>query len=256
MISIKNTTNLAGVTISGDFDDLYSLVEALYTITIDEYSEKQQNYIDMSTRVLGLCYDIRHAYQGDRDIELVDNNMTEDKMKWHSIIVPKNNVYYSCNYLYPEMFFVMLALNELIKLRIRDLTRTKYILKEAMDKRVIWDDTIAIIRLFQAEFVKCVKETMAPGTFTRWLTIMNSDIIGIKDITGQYVDVLNINYINMTKEKRLKNLYSMARRIAQFESDNDHKDIRAVVTEAAREYRCAPGMIRLEGVEYPEEFEW
>lgn len=37
--------------------------------------------------------------------------MTEDKMKWYSIIAPKNNLYFSCNYLYPEMFFAMLALN-------------------------------------------------------------------------------------------------------------------------------------------------
>ncbi len=32
----------------------------------------------MSTRVLGVCYDVRHAYQGDREIELVDNGMTAE----------------------------------------------------------------------------------------------------------------------------------------------------------------------------------
>lgn len=256
MISIKNTENLAGVTISGDYNDLYNLVEAFHEITINEYSEKHQRYVEISTRVLGVCYDIRHAYQGDREVELVDNNMTEDKMKWHFIIVPKSNVYYSCNCLYPEMFFVMLALNKLVELRIRDLTKAKYIYREAMDKRVIWDDTIAIIRLFQAEFVQCVKSTFGKASFARWINVMNSDYIGIEDIAGQYIDLLNIRYIHMTKEKRLKSLPSIAKRIAQFRYDNDHKEIKEVVTEAAREYGCEPGFIRLQGIEYPEDFEW
>ena len=37
MIIIKNTENLAGVSISGDVYDLDKLVDALYTITIDEF---------------------------------------------------------------------------------------------------------------------------------------------------------------------------------------------------------------------------
>ncbi|MDA8233408.1 MAG: hypothetical protein M0Z31_01105 [Clostridia bacterium] len=256
MITITNTPNLTGVTISGDFSDLYNLVEAFHEITIDEYSEKHHRYIEISTRVLGLCYDIRHAYQGDRAVELVDNDMTEDKMKWHSIIAPKNNVYYSCNYLYPEMFFIMLAMNELIELRIKDLTKTKFIYKEALDKKVIWDETIALIRLFQAEFVKCVKDTFSEASFARWLNLMNGSYTGIEDIAGQYVDLLNIKYINMTKEKRLKNLSSMAKRITEFRYDNDHKEIKEVVMEAAKEHQCEPGAIRLRGIDYPDDFEW
>ncbi len=256
MISIKSTENLTGVTISGDYDDLCNLVDALHEITINEHSEKHHRYIEISTRILGLCYDIRHAYQGDRAVELVDNNMTEDKMKWHSIIAPKSNVYYSCNYLYPEMFFVMLALNALVELRIKDLTKAKYIYKEAMDKKVIWDDTIATIRFFQAEFVKCVKNIFTEATFARWMNVMNSDYTGIEDIAGQYVDLLNIKYINMTKEKRLKNLSSIAKRVAEFRYDNDHKEIKEVVTEAAKERGCEPGSIDLQGIEYPQDFEW
>ncbi|HEY5585311.1 MAG TPA: hypothetical protein VIK78_12595 [Ruminiclostridium sp.] len=256
MISIKNTENLTGVTISGDFNDLYNLVDAFHSITIDEYSEKHQSHIEMSTRVLGLCYDVRHAYQGDREVELVDNNMNEDKMKWHSIIAPKSNVYYSCNYLYPEMFFVMLGLNELVELRIRDFTKAKYIYKEAMDKKVIWDDTIAIIRLFQSEFMKCVKEVLTEASFIRWLKVMNGDYLNIEHIAGQYVDLINIKYINMTKEKRLKNLSSIAKRIAEFMYDEEHKEINEVVTVAAREGGCAQNDIRLQGLEYPEDFEW
>jgi hypothetical protein len=254
MISIKNTPNLTGVIISGDFDDLYNLVEAFYAITVNEYSENHQEYLKVSIRVLGLCYDIRHAFMGDREVELVENHMTEDKMKWHSLIAPKSNVYYKCNCLYPEMFFVMLALNELVKLRIRDLAKTSY--KEAMDKKVVWDSTIAIIRLFQAEFAKCVKATLTEGSFARWLNVMNNDYIGIETIAGQFIDLLNIKYLRMTKEKRLKNLSSIAKRIAEFRYDNDHKEIKEAVAEGAREHGCEPEDLSLEGIEYPEGIEW
>lgn len=256
MITIKNTPNLTGVAISGDFNDLYNLVGAFHDIVIDEYSKKHHQFIDISTRILGVCYDIRHACQGDREVELVDNHMNEDKMKWHSIIVPKNNVYYSCNCFYPEMFFVMLALNELVELRNKDLTKAEYTYKRAMDKKVIWDETIAIIRLFQAEFVKCVKSTFTDTTFVRWINIMNGDYIGIEDIAVQYIDLLNFKYINMTREKRLKKLYSIARRIAEFRYDKDHIEIKKVVIKAAREHGCVQGDIQLQGFDYPDNFEW
>lgn len=54
MVIIKNTENLAGVSISGDFNDLDKLVDAFYAITIDELSEKYQTYIAISTRVRAL----------------------------------------------------------------------------------------------------------------------------------------------------------------------------------------------------------
>ncbi len=256
MIFIKDTPNLTGVTISGDYDDLNNLVDALHQITISDYDDKHLQYVEISTRVLGLCYDIRHAYQGDREVELVKNHMTEDKMKWHSLIVPKSNVYYSCNCLYPEMFLVMLALNSLVELRIRDLTKSRYIYKEAMDKNVIWDDVIATIRLFQAEFAKCVQGTLSKATFVRWLNVMNSININIRDIAGQYIDMLNIKYIGMSKEKRLKNLSAIAKRIAQFSDDDTHMEIKEVVMKAAREYKCQPGAIKLQGMEFPQDIEW
>ncbi len=79
MIKIETTPNLAGVRISGDYDDLYNLNNALYDITIDEFAEVNKEYIDMSMRLLGLSYDIRHASQGDRDVEAVDNGMDRER---------------------------------------------------------------------------------------------------------------------------------------------------------------------------------
>lgn len=259
MIIIKNTPGLAGVTICGDYNDLYHLVEAFHEITINEDSQthrKYHQYFGISIRVLGVCYDIRHAYQGDREVELIDNDMTEHKMKWHSIIAPNKNVYYSCNVLYPEIFLVMLALNALIKLRVKSLTKAKSIPREFADARVAWDKTIATIRIFQAALAECVRQTLTKATFTRWVNVMSNDHTDIKNIMGQYVDLLNIRHINMSKEKRMKNLSPVAKRIAEFNYNKDHREIKDVVTRAAEEYKCEPGAIRLRGIEYPEDFVW
>ncbi len=256
MLKMKSTDNYAGVTISGDFNDLESLVDAFHEITIDEFSDKHVKYIDMSTRVLGLCYDVRHAMQGDRDVELIDNGMDEDKMRFHSVITPKHNVYYTCNCLYPEMFFIMLALNELVKLRITELVKSKYGYNDALHKKVIWDKSIATIRNFQAEFMECVRNVLTEASFTRWLNIMNSDYINIEDIAHQYVDVYNIKYINMTRDQRLKNLSKIAKRIIEFNADGEHREIKRVVKEAAIKYGCSEGNIRLKGIEYPEDIVW
>lgn len=60
----------------------------------------------------------------------------------------------------------------------------------------------------------------------------------------------------MTKEKRQKNLSSIAKRITEFRFDNDHKEIKEKVSETAKLHRCDPGAIRLKGIDYPEEYEW
>ncbi len=75
-------------------------------------------------------------FQSPGGIEIVENGMDRDKMKFHEIITPEKNVYYSCNYLYPEMFFCMIAINNLIMLRVKDLTKTKYVFSEMIHNKV------------------------------------------------------------------------------------------------------------------------
>ena len=254
MIIIRNTENLAGVEISGDFYDFNDLYDALHVIAISEESDKHTQYIDISTRLLGFCYDLRHAFQGDREVDLVDNMMNEEIMAFHSTIMPKNNVYYKFNYLYPEMMFVMLAMNALVNIRIRELAKSKY--DEAFDRNVIWDNVIWAVRGFQAAFAKCVKNTLTQNSYARWQKFMSVKYSFIEDICGQYIDIQNIKYIALDKENRLKRLNTFAKRIAEFRYDAEHDEIKEVVTEAAIENSCQEGDILLEGLEYPDHIEW
>ncbi len=256
MIKLQNTENLTGVSISGDFYDLDNLVDALHKITIDEFSETNSEYVDMSTRVLGVCYDIRHALQGDREIVLMDNNMDNEKMRYHSTITNTNNVYYKCNCFYPEMFYVTLALNRLVKIRVKELSKKNYSYDCYTDKNVVWDDTIAVIRNFQSEFAKCVKELITERSFVMWLKYMNEENFFISDIYHQFLDILNLQYIKMTKEKRLKNLTKISKRIVEFDYDMEYEDIQKSINEAAIKYNCPKSEIIFEDMEYPRVTEW
>ena len=105
MLHTKPTEHLTGITIQGDYNDFFELVESIYRITgLDD--NRTSFYYGVKNRLLGICYDIRHAFMGDRDIVLEDNGMRENIMKWHEQITPTQNVYYSVEVLFPEAIFV------------------------------------------------------------------------------------------------------------------------------------------------------
>lgn len=54
----------------------------------------------------------------------------------------------------------------------------------------------------------------------------------------------------------MKNLNTIAKRIAEFRTDAEHSEIKEVVAEAAKEYSRCEGDIRIEGIEYPDEILW
>lgn len=256
MIQIDNTENLAGVTISGDFYDFYNLVEAFYAITISEDDEKNSRYYDNSTRVLGLCYDIRHAYMGGRGISLVDNGMDKDLMEFHSQLTPEKNVYFECNYLYPEMFFVMMAINELLEMYIRKNSKPKNDYSGAQNKAVIWDNHIAMLRSLQAAFNQCMKETFTPSTYSRWLNIVNDRYSDVLTMSGFFLDHHNLEFLKLNKEQRRKKLSTVAKRIAEHQYDPLHNKYKLEAEEAAKQYGCSPSNLRHPDLEYPEVIEW
>lgn len=105
ILQTKPTEHLMGITIQGDYNDFSELVDSIYSI-IGLGEESDDMYYGVKNRLLGICHDIRHAYQGDRNVVLVDNNMDKDKMKWHEQITPEQNVYYSVEVLLPKAIFV------------------------------------------------------------------------------------------------------------------------------------------------------
>ena len=146
MISIKTTPKLNGITIQGDFDDLNNLYEAISDYTtfyIDGIlNEIESDYVkehgvaikDMTTEqrdtffqlnqseityfeevrenILGLCYDIRHAYQGDRGVALVENG--RELIYECEGDLPSKNLQFSVEVLYPWAFYYLFAMRDML----------------------------------------------------------------------------------------------------------------------------------------------
>ena len=66
MLAVKTTDHLTGATICGNHSDLNTLYNALSNLVGNEGSYPE--YDQCQLRILGLCYEIRHAYQGDRSV--------------------------------------------------------------------------------------------------------------------------------------------------------------------------------------------
>jgi len=114
MIFVKNTPNNTGVAVYGDYRDFSGLYEALHDIVgnEEEFSDHEMSRL----RVLGVCYDLRHAMMGDREYEFVDNGMDDNTKRKLSVLTPDKNIYLKINVLWPELLFVMMALNDFILL--------------------------------------------------------------------------------------------------------------------------------------------
>ena len=249
MFIIKNTPNNTGVSVYGDHMDFENLYEALHNVTGDEY--EFPSYSSARIRVLGVCYDLRHAMMGGREVEFVDNGMDAEKKRRLGIVAPDKNLYLKINVLWPEMLFVTMALNDFINLYARKKAKLKF--EFVLDRCNIWDPYIAIVRLFQSEIAKCVKETVSEASFVRMMNIMNKDYPWMDGYITQYLDLLNLKFINMNSEKRLKSIPTMAKRLA--EKGDEYQRVKEEVIVAAKEYGSSVEDIRLRE-EYPEEIVW
>jgi hypothetical protein len=249
MIYVKNTPQNAGVAIYGDFMDFERLYDSLHNVVGDE--DEFISYETARMRVLGVCYDIRHALMGDREIEFVDNGMDEAKMRWLSAITPDKNVYLKINVLWPEILFVSMALNDFLLLYAEKKAKNSY--NVLLDKQNIWDESIAHVRVFQAALSSCIKETISQNSFSRMLNLINHHSTCTDGFITQYVDILNCRFLNMNPQKRLKEISIMAKRLA--ERGEEYQQIKNEIIAAAKHYNCPVDNIS-PGVNYPEDVEW
>lgn len=249
MIKAELTPRNAGIAIAGDNEDLEHLYDALFRIIGEE--EEYPAFDSAKVRILGLCYDIRHAYMGDREIKVIDNNMTRDKMKIRGQLVHNTNVYYEFQVLMPEILFIIMALNDFCLMRARK--ESKQLLDPMRHKKIIWDRDIAQIRMFQSAILECLSKVLEPRAVTRLLNLMIRDYPWMDGYITQYVDVLNVEILEMDQEKRLKFVTVLAKRLTELDAP-EYLGLRHEIKDYAKVMGVAPDEVRLD-LDYPE-VEW
>ncbi|WP_420794940.1 DUF6904 family protein [Fictibacillus macauensis] len=100
IILIDRTPNDAKI--SDDFHNLDTLYNALHAIvgTEDDFND----FEGARLRVLGVCYDIRHALLRHREVKFVKNGLDADMKRFLSIVTNGNSSYFSFEALWSECY--------------------------------------------------------------------------------------------------------------------------------------------------------
>lgn len=92
ILKVVMTPQLLGFKVTGDYDDLDELYDAVWALTVEDEDfptgDRPKGNADertMSTRLLALCYDLRHRMQGDRSVGLISSGMYDELAKWHEV---------------------------------------------------------------------------------------------------------------------------------------------------------------------------
>jgi len=122
-------------------------------------------------------------------------------------------------------------------------------------KENIWDSAIAYTRIFQAEVAKCISSLFSKPVFSRINNLLNKNYSTIENYITQYIDVLNINFLDLNKEKRIKSIPGIAKKITEF--NREYQSLSFAIKQAAKKYGCATSEIKTkESDDYPEEIDW
>ncbi|MET4561724.1 hypothetical protein ABIA69_002894 [Lysinibacillus parviboronicapiens] len=239
MLSIQSTEQLTGARISGDFWDLDQLINAIYKVTGDE--NRYYDYQGARQRILGICYNLRHAAQGDHQLEFVSNGLTKSVLTHHKIIFPNKNVYYVTEVLWPELIFTAIALNDFIRLH-----------QELIDSSE-WNIYIATIRKFQATVAECLEQELEDDEYLVFLRMLHTKSPLTFRYATQYVDILNLEYIDLNTEERKAHLAAFALRLML--EDDEYIALKSQLMEAAKTTKKALHEIQI-NANYPEEILW
>ncbi|MER2192169.1 MAG: hypothetical protein ABS951_14505 [Solibacillus sp.] len=237
MLQAQHTPNMTGVLLSGDPEDFRALYDALHMIFGDSDYEAEDG---PAIRVLGVCYEIRHAFMGHRSAGYKAHGFEDEELAFLSLVGPKQNLFISFETLWPEMLYVVFSLESFIQAYKR------------REKATLWDPNIAQARVLQATIFKLVEETVTPKQFTSFKKWINQEEMQPIQFV-QYIDYLNEKWSEMDREQREKNFNIYAKRVSQVTPDYERQHER--IMEAALHYECDPSEIRFPS-DFYEHIEW
>lgn len=248
MLDIKVTENYGGIEVKGDYADFEQLYDSIFEIIGDE--EDYPTLEKFRIQILAFCYDLRHAKQGNREIELVENNMNDEIMKWHSIITPINNVYYKFKYILTQAIFVVYALNIFID----NYKYKKY--KSSYYTKVVYDEVVNIVQEFQSKVIKSIVQLLSEKNKKTFLKLFYDREFGTNRLVHQYLELIDCRYLAKNKENRLKGLVNTTKRVIRYWEYQEYIDLEQELIEYAEENQCDIDNIIIDGTEYPEEIDW
>ncbi len=263
MLEVKDTPNHLGAYISGTFNDLEALYDAVYDVMGMEDEEESSDSRPM--RVLGVLYDIRHAYMGNREIKLCPNGVTDTSMAFDGMDLPDKSVVFSVPVLWPALVDFAMITDDLA-MEILQPRRFKQIYgnlpKEAYEdisSRI--ESSVGLVKFFASLIWRELKCVIGKNRAAR---IHRQDLYGSMlgfsinsaVMIRQYLDILNLRYIKTAPDKRPGILGKLVRLLLDPCSDRQYQPLVKQIKQAAAQYNVPEGELELSDIQYPEELKW
>lgn len=264
MLKIKNTEKLTGITITGTYEDIYELYESIGRVVGSGLDADEDNMSYL--RILGVNYDLRHCFMGDRDIDFIENGYNSDIQRYFEKLHPDRNVEFAVNIIWHEAMFAALALDDFIITHEDDKLLKKKLdvpmLPEAVREEFYQNryKDIAMVRLYQELVWNAFRIACGDSAYNRLRKKSKEDQryyykpLNYQDFATQYITELEMKYIHTIPEKRSKLLATQVSKIIR--KSDDYRDIAREVRLVALEHNISQSNVVYTNEEWPENLEW
>lgn len=241
MIKVTLTENYAGFQIEGSYDDFNELYDSINHF-LEENNEQNLIEEDMRLHVLGFLYDLRHAYQGDREVITKENELTEEQKKYYKIPkTVKKNVLYRFPYLLTDLILDCVLFRFFAQ---------KYHSKETQG----YFKEYHIVMSFYSKVIDSWEEILSPNQIQKIKKNIFYTPISEKTFLKQWFLIIDVDYITMSKKKRQKKVMQKIDEICNWHSYEDYFWLKNEIEKYAEEHEC--NMSEINCVEYPNTIEW
>lgn len=240
MFLIERNENNTGVYISGDYEELYFLREAVSALAGERTS--YEGYEQVHTVVQKFVFELLHAYRAERDS--FKTNCDTPCYKFFMYL--------------PEAIFVADALNDYIMLSESDeyyldaMQESNSSVTEKIRDRHYIDK--AFVRFFQASVWNAVREIIGEAEFEKIEPYRNGEAVcaagklRYRGFCRDWVDIMNIRYINDTSGEFLSEV------IKKFaDRDEEYFSKEKAMNEHFKEGNISFYIDLLDELKYPDE---
>lgn len=240
MIKVKLTQNYVGFNIEGTFDDFYELYDNInYFLGYEECKDIFEE--DMRLHILGFLYDLRHAYQGSRNIKAVDNSLNDEQKDYYGISKSiKKDILYDFDYVIPEL--------------LTDILLFKHFAKSKNKKISEYDTNYNSVMAFYSKVIDALQEIMTENQIKRAKKRLSESPISERYWLKQWFMIVTIDYLKMTKNKRKREIMHIIESLCDSYLYDEYYEVKKEVEQYAKENNI--NETEIEYGDYPKEIEW
>ena len=254
MLKVEATPHFGGIFVSGDFDDIDKLYDAVWEVAAPIAGD--DGYRDPlhfpAVNVLGLCYDLRHCYMGDREVMLHENGIRPG-MRLEGKAIPTKDVRYGVSILWTEALFNCAMLRVLCERRRRELTKGKR-KTDGVSAQARYNVPINHVTLYQSLVYDALAQAVSPNLHSRIMRLVTEADSIFQNYCTQYLYRFDAEFARSDEGKRRKLLGPTMKRILGGGEDYDEfcRDIRAF----AAEHDCPVEHVSVDDGGWPDEIDW